>query len=222
MFDRPADPAAPSWEDVLEAEGFGPRLIQRLKRTEHLLRRLRAHHAPTVAHSLRVAHVLSAMTALDPRPMTDRATIAIIGALHDIGKLAVPVEILGSERRLSAAELASMREHPAAGAAILRDEGFPPLIIAATRDHHERWAGGGYPSGRPAAEMHPLSRALAVADSFVAMVEPGRTYRRALSLPGAIAELVACSGTQFDPAAVALLRGVLDTEPKVLLAAAGL
>jgi putative nucleotidyltransferase with HDIG domain len=175
-----------------------------------LLGQLRRHHAPSADHSLRVARILMAMWAHGADRLGDPAILLAGGALHDIGKLFVPAVTLGSARALTAPERETVRRHPETGAAVLHRLGFPPAVVAAARDHHERWAGDGYPSGAPSSGMDVVARAVAVADAFVAMVEPGRAYRAPLGFAAALAEIAACRGTQFDPEAAALLLASLD------------
>jgi len=167
--------------------------------TRALVGQLRRHHAPTAAHSARVARVLMLMWARAPERLGDPEPLLIGGALHDIGKLFVPAATLDSDHGLDAAELLMIRRHPETGAEVLRSLGFPPLAIAAARDHHERWEGGGYPSGVRSEGLHVIARATAVADAYVAMVEPGRAYRTPLDPKAAVIELAACRGTHFDP-----------------------
>ncbi|MGX9962488.1 HD-GYP domain-containing protein [Roseomonas sp. F4] len=169
------------------------------------LGRLRHHHEASASHSIRVARILMAMWVHAPEVMGAPEVLLIGGALHDIGKLAVPASILASDRRLNAEEQALVRRHPDAGAEILRGLDFAPEVVSAARHHHEHWQGGGYPSGLPSARLHPVARAVAVADAFVAMVEPGRAYRRAMTAETALGEIAACRGTQFDPQAADIL-----------------
>ena len=74
--------------------------------------------------------------------------------------------------------------------------------------HHERWDGTGYPSGKAGEEIPVEARVLAIADAFDAMTSD-RPYRRARSVPDAIAELERCAGSQFDPTVVAALMRVV-------------
>ncbi|MBU8546604.1 MULTISPECIES: HD-GYP domain-containing protein [Roseomonadaceae] len=173
------------------------------------LGRLRHHHEASAAHAIRVTQVLMAMWACAPETLGDREALLVAALLHDIGKLAVPASILASDKRLDAAEAALVRRHPEAGAELLRGQGFAPEVVAAARHHHERWQGGGYPTGLPAARLPSLARAVAVADAFVAMVEPGRAYRQPITVASALAEIDACSGTHFDPRFAAILAACL-------------
>jgi HD-GYP domain-containing protein (c-di-GMP phosphodiesterase class II) len=120
------------------------------------------------------------------------------GPLHDVGKLAIPDEVLRKPGRLDDEELAQIREHPRLGARILLRlsafRGALPYVLY----HHERWDGHGYPSGK-AGEAIPIeARVLAVADAFDAMTSD-RPYRRALTRAQALTEVERCAGTQFDP-----------------------
>jgi putative nucleotidyltransferase with HDIG domain len=186
-----------------------------------LLDQLGRHHVASLAHSRRVARVLLAICGAAPERFPDPGTVLLAGLLHDVGKLEVPAATLGSGGALSQAEFALVRRHPEAGAELLQELGFAAAVVAAARDHHERWDGRGYPAGRPGALLDPLSRALAVADSFVAMVEPGRAYRAPLDQAAALAEIARCRGTQFEPAAAdLLLNAVAAGEPVFALATA--
>ncbi len=120
------------------------------------------------------------------------------GALHDVGKLTVPGSILRKPGPLVASELVRIRAHPEAGARLIEpiDSARPALPYVLY--HHERWDGGGYPTGRCGREIAIEARVLAVADAFDAMTSD-RPYRRALPEERALAEIYRCAGSQFDP-----------------------
>ncbi|MCQ4162429.1 HD domain-containing protein [Roseomonas sp. GC11] len=170
-----------------------------------LLGALRHHHPATADHSVRVATVMLAMWSHRPDGLGDAPLVVAAGLLHDLGKIFVPAALLDAARRLDEAEQRLIRAHPVTGAETLAALRFPAEVVAVAREHHERWEGGGYPSGVPASGLCPLVRAACVADSFVAMIEPGRAYRRHLSVAAALAEVRACSGAQFDPDFATLL-----------------
>jgi HD-GYP domain-containing protein (c-di-GMP phosphodiesterase class II) len=98
--------------------------------------------------------------------------------LHDIGKLAVPPEILHKPGPLDDAEMAVMRTHPMAGVDLLRSADLSPLTLSAIRDHHERLDGSGYPAGRAGAEVQDFARIAAVADVYDAVTSE-RVYSTA-------------------------------------------
>jgi HD-GYP domain-containing protein (c-di-GMP phosphodiesterase class II) len=127
------------------------------------------------------------------------------GVVHDLGKLGIADEILRKEGALTEDEWRQMRRHPAIGAQILEHAGMRD-IAEWVGAHHERLDGKGYPSGLSGPDIPLEARILAVADAYEAMISD-RIYRPAVSDEQARAELLRCSGTQFDPEIVeAFLR----------------
>ena len=124
--------------------------------------------------------------------------------LHDLGKLAVPDEILHKAGPLDEREWAFVRQHPLVGERILRASPAFQNVATIVRSTHERWDGAGYPDGFVGQEIPVASRIIAVCDAFTAMTS-ARPYRAALSTDDALAELERVSGTQFDPAVVSVL-----------------
>jgi HD-GYP domain-containing protein (c-di-GMP phosphodiesterase class II) len=124
--------------------------------------------------------------------------------LHDLGKVAVPDEILGKPGALDEREWEFIHQHTVVGERILRAS--PALREAATivRSSHERWDGTGYPDGLVGEEIPLAARIVAACDAFEAMTTT-RPYREARTAEAALAELERCSGTQFDPAVVDVL-----------------
>jgi len=175
------------------------------RQSVRLLAAIREHHPPTADHSIRVATVMLAMAEHRPGVIGDPALVVSAGLMHDLGKLFVPTAVLDAARRLTREEMEIIRAHSAGGAQTLASLRFPSQVIATALDHHERWQGGGYPSGKAGDSIIPLARAACVADSFVAMIEPGRAYRPRLTVAEALAEVEACSGTQFAPSFARLL-----------------
>ena len=123
------------------------------------------------------------------------------GTLHDIGKVATPTEILLKPDALSEAEWSEMREHAIAGAKML--EQIPSLkhVAPYIRSHHERLDGLGYPDRLAGEQIPLLSRIVAVADAFHAMISK-RPYREAIPVPKAVRILIDGKGTQWDPIVV--------------------
>jgi len=144
-----------------------------------------------------------------------------IGALlHDVGKLAVADSVWGKAERLSEAEFAAIRRHPAAGMRILARQPDFRFAIPYVLFHHEHWDGGGYPCRRRGDEIPLEARVLAVADAFDAMTSP-RPYRPALPVREALAEIERCAGTQFDPVVAGVFVEFCRAEAPRLLAAQG-
>lgn len=125
--------------------------------------------------------------------------------LHDIGKVGTPDAILLKPGKLTTEEFELMKKHTTYGGdALARAAGQLPIgsfleyASQIAYQHHERWDGKGYPRGVPGPQLSLTSRVIAVADAYEAMTA-ARPYRPAKTREEALEEIVACSGTQFDP-----------------------
>jgi diguanylate cyclase (GGDEF)-like protein len=127
----------------------------------------------------------------------------LAASLHDLGKLAIPEDILRKPGPLTDPERLVLERHPQIGYRMLESLGVEPVADWVLH-HHERWDGTGYPDGLAAGDIPLGARIIFVADAFDAMTND-RVYRRKLTIEAALAELEACAGTQFDPEAVAAL-----------------
>ena len=137
--------------------------------------------------------------------------LRLAAMLHDVGKVRVPDEILRKPGPLDDDEWREMARHPVVGAEIVaRVEGLEP-IGPWIRHSHERIDGKGYPDGLAGDAIPLASRILLVADAFDAMTSD-RSYRRAMPVEDAIAELDANAGTQFDAVCVEALKAELATD----------
>ena len=139
------------------------------------------------------------------------AVLRLGGLLHDIGKVAIPDDILNKSDRLTAIERDVMQAHPSVGHAIL---GRIPHLDRANeivRSHHERWDGRGYPDRLAGTDTPFLARILAIADAFDAMTSD-RPYRQCLSFEAAMAEIRSCAGRQFDPDLAGVFLTLTDQE----------
>ncbi len=133
--------------------------------------------------------------------------VRVAGGLNDIGKLALPDELLGKAGPLSEAERRTVERHPQIGYRILSSLGVDPVATWVLH-HHERWDGCGYPS-RLAGEEIPLgSRILFVVDAYEAMTTD-QAWRASMTSRAALAELERCAGSQFDPVVVAAFAAEL-------------
>jgi HD-GYP domain-containing protein (c-di-GMP phosphodiesterase class II) len=133
--------------------------------------------------------------------------------LHDIGKLAVPREILNKRGALTAEELTHIKLHPTAGVDLLRAADPSQRVLATVRDHHERLDGSGYPAGRDAETIHEFARICAIADVFDA-VSSERPYKGAA--PAHVAVNVIAEGVnrgRLDPRVAAAFRRVCMPYP---------
>ena len=132
--------------------------------------------------------------------------LQMIGLVHDIGKIAIPVEILSKPGRLTAIEYGLVKGHVERGYEILQNVKFPMPIAEIIRQHHERMDGSGYPHGLKGDQILPEARILAVADVMESMASH-RPYRPALGLNAALGEIAQNRGRLYDTAVVdALLR----------------
>ena len=149
---------------------------------------------------------------LDARDQRDLEFGAL---LHDVGKIRVPDAIINKPGKLTDEEWEVVKRHPADGQEMLdRIGGVLGEVGIIVRGHHERWDGGGYPDGLEATAIPLASRIICASDAFSAMTT-NRSYRAAMSLPEAIEELRACSGTQFDPEVVEAIIEVVGDRGSV-------
>jgi hypothetical protein len=178
--------------------GVSIELLTRLGRT------LEARDAYTHGHGQRVArHAERIARAMHLSPM-EIAKIRAAAAVHDVGKLYTPREILNNPGRLTAGEFEVVKRHPADGADMLAGVGDPE-IVAMVRHHHERMDGGGYPDGLAGGDIPIGARIIAVADTFDAITS-NRAYRGAGTQKKALEVLARGAGRQLDSAAVACFR----------------
>src|SRR4051812_17119491 len=138
----------------------------------------------------------------------DRIRVAAL--LHDVGKVAVPEEILDKPAPLSSAEWRTVVQHPRIGQVILEHAAALRDAVPIILHHHERFAGHGYPYGLRANEIPLGARIVAIADAYDAMTHD-RPYKRAISHEQAIDELRRHAGTQFDPELVELFCDLYGT-----------
>jgi diguanylate cyclase (GGDEF)-like protein len=143
-----------------------------------------------------------------PEAEVDRIRIAAL--LHDIGKIAVPAEILEKPAALTSAEWRTVVQHPRIGQVILEQAASLKEAVPIILHHHERYGGHGYPYGLRANEIPLGARIVAIADAYDAMTND-RPYKRAISHEHAIEELRRHAGTQFDPELVSLFCDLYAT-----------
>jgi diguanylate cyclase (GGDEF)-like protein/putative nucleotidyltransferase with HDIG domain len=181
----------------------GPDRAARFRAAASLAKAVDARDAYTGSHSERVADLAARIAT---RLGADREQVELTrlaASLHDLGKLAIPEEILRKPGPLSETERLVLERHPQIGFRMLESLGVDPVADWVLR-HHERWDGSGYPDGIGGDEIPLGARIIFVADAYDAMTSD-RVYRGRLTDDEAIAELARCSGTQFDPEIVAAL-----------------
>jgi len=130
--------------------------------------------------------------------------LARAAQLHDLGKLAVPDEIISKPSALDEREWAFVRQHTIVGERLLRASPALRSVASIVRATHENWDGSGYPDGLAGEEIPLAARIVYACNAFVAMTSE-RPYRDALSVDDALEELTLCAGTQFDPTVVRVL-----------------
>ena len=171
--------------------------------TAHLLGELLSNsHEYTGSHSRSVvvlAHQVGEAMELDEATLRE---IEFGALLHDVGKMAIPVEIINKPAKLSDEEMELMRTHTLEGAQMLEKiGGVLGEAGEVVRSHHEHYDGSGYPDGLAGAEIPIASRVIACCDAFNAMTTD-RPYRDAMAIADAVAELRAHADSQFDPRVV--------------------
>jgi HD-GYP domain-containing protein (c-di-GMP phosphodiesterase class II) len=168
-----------------------------------------ADDAYTGSHSRGVVELSLAVSdrlGLDSRQRRD---VEFAALLHDVGKIAVPKEIINKPGPLDAEEWKVMHRHTIEGETMLnRVGGVLSEVGRIVRSSHEHYDGSGYPDGLAGEEIPIEARIVTCCDAFSAMTTT-RSYRKAMPLEAALAELNKCAGTQFDPqVAEALAKAV--------------
>jgi diguanylate cyclase (GGDEF)-like protein len=178
--------------------------------------------AYTGSHSYVVGELAARVATRMGLEQQEIELLRLAGSLHDLGKLAIPEEILRKPGPLTEAERLVLERHPQIGYRMLDSLGVDPVAHWVLH-HHERWDGMGYPD-RLAKNDIPLgARILFVADAYDAMTTD-RVYRGRLPHDRAITELERCAGTQFDPEVVAAFKvefAEAEPEPESALAVTG-
>jgi PAS domain S-box-containing protein/putative nucleotidyltransferase with HDIG domain len=155
----------------------------------------------TAGHQREVAYIATAIARELALSDDEVKGIEVASTLHDIGKNAIPTEILTRPGRLSDAEFEIIKTHSQAGYDIVAEVPFPWPVADMILQHHERLDGSGYPNGLRGSSIPMGSRILAVADVVSAM-SGHRPYRPALGVDAALAEIKVQRGVLFDPVVV--------------------
>lgn len=137
--------------------------------------------------------------------LLDPDGVAIAALVHDIGKLAVPEGILNKPGGLTESEISIVQRHAEIGAELLETVPFPPPVAMAVRYHHERWEGGGYPSGLSTEDIPLEARILSVADAYVSL-RSNRPFRPPIDTEKARKIILDGSGIIYDPEVVQVFK----------------
>jgi HD-GYP domain-containing protein (c-di-GMP phosphodiesterase class II) len=150
----------------------------------------------------------------------ERLQVELAAFFHDVGKLAIPAQIIDKQGALTDEEWQLVRTHPVRGQVLLNKAGGVLSDVGkVVRASHERWDGGGYPDGLSGPSIPLAARIISCCDAFHAMITE-RPYRLPMSQEVALRELVDHAGTQFDPHVVKTLiavvrRGRFDALPSL-------
>ena len=198
----------------------GPDRAARFRAAASLARAVDARDVYTGSHSQRVAELAARMARRLGLPDEEVELTRLAASLHDLGKLAIPEEILRKPGPLTEPERMVLERHPQIGFRMLESLGVDPVADWVLH-HHERWDGSGYPDGLPGDQIPLGARIIFVADAYDAMTSE-RVYRRRVLPEQAIAELQRCAGTQFDPEIVDAMADELAAteEPRRVAAVA--
>lgn len=152
----------------------------------------------TSGHSLRVAQYSVEIAKKMGLSEKDQEDIYLIALLHDIGKIAIPDEIINKTTKLTDEEYQVIKNHPKAGSEILSSIESMPEIKDGARWHHERWDGKGYPDGLDSDSIPKKAQIISVADAYDAMTST-RSYRSVLPQDIVKSEIQKGRGSQFNP-----------------------
>lgn len=173
-----------------------------------LITAMEAKDKATSGHSMRVVHYAIKMGERLKLSQEDQFILQLSAALHDIGKIGMPDEILKKSASLEEMEYVYVKEHPVIGSKIVGTIDDLKEVAAIIKHHHERYDGTGYPDGLKGDVIPLFSRILAIVDAFESLVSD-RIYRKSIDWQRAVDILRKNSGTQFDPELVEIFIDVI-------------
>lgn len=179
-------------QKLLEHKSMHSTLITSIRATMYEKSHETREHADRL---IDMACRLGRRMGLDDSQISD---LELLGALHDLGKIGVPEQILDKPGPLTDLEWVQMRRHPEIGYRIAQASPELSAVADGILCHHERWDGEGYPQGLKEANIPLLARILSVVDSYDAMTSR-RVYHDPISSEQALEEIRRCAGSQFDP-----------------------
>ena len=170
----------------------------------------------TSGHSKRVAEYSKMIAKRMGKSESEQEIIYRAGLLHDVGKIKIPFYIINKPGKLTDEEYDLIKIHPVTGYHILKNISDQNDMAVASKYHHERYDGSGYPNGLVGEEIPEMARILAVADSYDAMTS-NRSYRRGLLQDVVREEIEKGKGTQFDAHIADIMLQMIDEDKEYQL-----
>ena len=169
------------------------------------------HFDETSGHVKRISEMMYKMALHMNFSYSECEVLKVASTMHDVGKIAIPDNILKKPGKLTPEEFEIIKDHPTIGYKILSQSNLEILKVAAeiALNHHEKWDGSGYPSGLSGQGIPLYSRMLAIIDVFDAMTHK-RVYKEAASIDEALEYIKSQSGKHFDPKLVDIFVTHLD------------
>ncbi len=183
---------------------------------DSLIRAMESRDSYTVYHQNVVSQLARRLAQELQLPASEVEGIRVAGQLHDIGKIAVPGELLTKIGRLNVEEYALIKTHVVRGVEILENVDFPWPVTSMIGQHHERLDGSGYPAGLGGSEILPGARILAVAD-VVNAVTKNRPYRHAIGLEAMLSIFEEDGGVCYDPDVVSALNRLIRGKDELVM-----
>jgi HD-GYP domain-containing protein (c-di-GMP phosphodiesterase class II) len=188
---------------LLESKSFRTSLLASLRQT------LFEKSHETEEHTRRLQRLALQIGNALKLPDSTLDELTLLANLHDIGKIAIPEEIIIKPDKLSLEEWDLIRKHPEIGYRIANSSPEMVPVAEGILSHHEWWNGAGYPRMLFGKEIPLVSRIISVVDAYDVMIY-GRPYKRALSQQEAFEEIRRCAGSQFDPLISQILLKILS------------
>ncbi len=188
--------------DMRALEGLAFRLESAdIKTLEALASAVDARDAFDKRHSASVVKTVEQVIGSLPLDEHQGEMVRAAARIYDVGKLAIPLDVLNRKGRLGQDDKVMIREHPMVGKRLIESAMKLSYLMPVVLHHHERWDGSGYPDGLKGEETPLAARVIAICDAYQAMIAE-RPYRAAMTQGQAFAELRREAGLQFDPVLV--------------------
>jgi diguanylate cyclase (GGDEF)-like protein len=201
-------------EVMIEAEDnmYKNKLVERESSSNSILLSLeRALHEKsfeTMEHTYRIHDLALKLGRTIGLHASQIDELSLLASLHDIGKVAIPENILLKKSKLSEKEWTIIKRHPEIGFNIAQSSPQIAHIAKSILACHEHWDGSGYPKGLKGESIPITSRIILIVDAYDVMTT-GRIYKKSISKTEAVEELKRCAGTQFDPTLVSKFIEIL-------------